>query len=329
MLEISKREWHHEILLTTKNLAELSCSPSPYIIPVISLPLPAEIVEGEHYVIDDLLNLASGSSSLAKTLETETVGRELVISTQFGQLSLAREDSGLVPQASKKDDRGSRLESLPFAKKGSRPAPQVSKKGRRVPERLKTPGAEEEDSVPWVSSISSRPPAREEEEEEDEMTDLVHNFGARKRKRGASFKRATGATLEMAGEASQQPSGESSDVQAIAVSDSPEMGFHGQSASETALSVDLGEVSPTHAEVQEDIPLEQIAGRSDKAKSTRARRSRSLLPDRLLLNSYIPPQGQVPPMEEVSVPGLEGAQEIIDCWRPFNQGESPAATNCI
>ena len=45
-----------------------------------------------------------------------------MISTQSGQPSLAREDSGLVPQASKKDDRGSRLERLPFAKKGSRPA---------------------------------------------------------------------------------------------------------------------------------------------------------------------------------------------------------------
>ena len=30
-------------------------------------------------------------------------------------------------------------------------------------------------------------------------------------------------------------------------------------------------------------------------------------------------------MEEVSVPGLEGAQEIINRWRPFNKGESPAA----
>ena len=30
-------------------------------------------------------------------------------------------------------------------------------------------------------------------------------------------------------------------------------------------------------------------------------------------------------MEEVSDPGPEGAQEIINCWRPFNRGESPAA----
>ena len=29
-------------------------------------------------------------------------------------------------------------------------------------------------------------------------------------------------------------------------------------------------------------------------------------------------------MEEVIVPGLEGAQEIVDRWRPFNRGESSA-----
>ena len=29
-------------------------------------------------------------------------------------------------------------------------------------------------------------------------------------------------------------------------------------------------------------------------------------------------------MEEVSVPGPEGAHEIIDRWRPFNRGESSA-----
>ena len=157
------------------------------------------------------------------------------------------------------------------------------------------------------------------------MADLVHNFNAQKHKRGANFKRVTGATPKVVGEASQQPSGKSSDVKAVVASDSPEMGFHGQSASEIALLADLGEVSLTHVEVQEDIPSEQIAGQSDKATSTRAGHSRSLLPDRLLLNSYNPPQGQAPLMEEVSVPRPEGAQEIINRWRPFNRGESPTA----
>ena len=87
LLDIFEREWHHEILLTTKNLRELSRSPSPYIIPVIPRPLPVEIAEGEHYVIVDLLNLAPRSSSPAKNFETEAVGRELVISTQSRQPS--------------------------------------------------------------------------------------------------------------------------------------------------------------------------------------------------------------------------------------------------
>ena len=79
--EISKLERHHEILLTGRNLCELSRNSSPYIILVIPRPLPTEVVEREHYVIVDLLNLTPGSSSSTKNLEIEAVGRELVIST--------------------------------------------------------------------------------------------------------------------------------------------------------------------------------------------------------------------------------------------------------
>ena len=63
------------------------------------------------------------------------------------------------------------------------------------------------------------PPISEEGENEDGMADLVHNFGARKRKQGASFKRAIDATPEVVGEADQHSTGEGSDVQAIVVSD--------------------------------------------------------------------------------------------------------------
>ena len=65
LLEISEREWYHGILLTVRNLHELSHNPSPYILPIIPRPLSTEIEEGEHYVIVDLLNLALGSSSPA------------------------------------------------------------------------------------------------------------------------------------------------------------------------------------------------------------------------------------------------------------------------
>ena len=145
-------------------------------------------MEGEHYVIADLLTLVPGSSSPTQTFEIEVIGRELVISLRPEQPSLAGEDSGPAPQASKKVDRGSHLEGVPFTKKDPRPAPQVSKKGRRALERRRAPRAGVEDFVPWITPISSLPPASEEEEEEGEMVDLVHNFDAWKRKRGTSFK---------------------------------------------------------------------------------------------------------------------------------------------
>ena len=66
------------------------------------------------------------------------------------------------------------------------------------------------------------------------------------------------------------------------------MGFHGQLAMETTHSADLGEVLLTHEEVRESIPSEQTASQLAKAMSSRAGRSRSLLPDQLLLYSYIP-----------------------------------------
>ena len=86
---------------------------------------------------------------------------------------MAREDFGPTPQASKEVDRGSHLKHLPFMKKDSRLAPQASKKGSRVPEQRRAPGAGVEDFIPWVAPISIRPPAREEEEEDDEMADLA------------------------------------------------------------------------------------------------------------------------------------------------------------
>ena len=53
LLEISQRERHREILLTVRNLRELSHNPSPYILLVIPHPLPTEIEEGKHYIIAD------------------------------------------------------------------------------------------------------------------------------------------------------------------------------------------------------------------------------------------------------------------------------------
>ena len=105
-------------------------------------------MKGEHYVIVDLLTLISGSSLPVQASETEVVGRELAINLRPKQPSLAREDPDVTPQASKEVDRGSHPKRLPFMKKGSRPAPQVSKKGRWASEQRRPLSTGVEDFVP-------------------------------------------------------------------------------------------------------------------------------------------------------------------------------------
>ena len=113
LLEIFEQEWHHEVLLTMKNLHDLSRLLSPYSVLIISRPLPSKIMEGEHFVTADLLNLIPGSSSPTRETESEAAGWELVINTQPVQPSSASEDSGPAPQESRQGERGSRLERLP------------------------------------------------------------------------------------------------------------------------------------------------------------------------------------------------------------------------
>ena len=84
-----------------------------------------------------------------------------------------------------------------------------------------------EDFVPWVAPISSLPLASEDEENEGEMANLVHKFGAWKRKRGVSFKWATDATPEVVGDVDQHSTDIGLEEQAIVIMDSPKMGFHG------------------------------------------------------------------------------------------------------
>ena len=72
LMEISEQERNHEVLLTMKNLHDLSRHPSPYRVLIILRPLPLEIVEGEHFITANLLNLIPGSSSLAREAESES-----------------------------------------------------------------------------------------------------------------------------------------------------------------------------------------------------------------------------------------------------------------
>ena len=72
LLEIMEAYCNHELLLTMKNLHELGRRPFPYIIPIIPCSLPAEVIEGEPFVLSNLLKLVPGGFSQA-------------VSTQEGQ----------------------------------------------------------------------------------------------------------------------------------------------------------------------------------------------------------------------------------------------------
>ena len=45
-----------------KNLREMDGSPFPYIIPIVPRSLTIEVIEGEHFVLADLLKFVQGSS---------------------------------------------------------------------------------------------------------------------------------------------------------------------------------------------------------------------------------------------------------------------------
>ena len=65
LLEITKRERNHELLLFAKNLQKLGANPFPYIALVIPRLLLEELIKGEHFILIDLLKSILGSSSQA------------------------------------------------------------------------------------------------------------------------------------------------------------------------------------------------------------------------------------------------------------------------
>ena len=75
LLEISERERHYQVLLTRENISAVRHNPAPYTLPVIPRPLPSNVVEGEHFVLADVRQLASGSASSSKDLIVEASSR--------------------------------------------------------------------------------------------------------------------------------------------------------------------------------------------------------------------------------------------------------------
>ena len=128
---------------------------------------------------------------------------------------MVRKDSPLAPRASKK-------------KKGS---------------QQKVAGAGTKEFIPWVSPISRRSPDSEEEEEDD-MSRLVHNFAARKQKRVDDLEQVENVTPEVVGGSGQPCRDGGSEVQAIIISGSLEMGLKDQPSRGNVTLAESKEASP-------------------------------------------------------------------------------------
>ena len=78
LLEVSEQERHYKVLLTSKNLADVRRNLACDNLPIIPRPLPSKFVDGEHFVIADLLHLILGGASTSGGAEAEITDRRLV-----------------------------------------------------------------------------------------------------------------------------------------------------------------------------------------------------------------------------------------------------------
>ena len=103
---------------------------------------------------------------------------------------------------------------------------------------------------------------------------------------------------------------------------SPEMGSDVQSGLDEIAHGEPWESTPIPPVLQMVLPPNQSESYPSNAKLELSGRKRPLLPDRILLNSYIPSRGSAPAMEEVTTPWPDDVKLILHHWRPFNRGES-------
>ena len=184
LLEISERERHCQVLLTSENISAVRRNPTPYALPVIPRPLPSDIVEGEHFVIADLRRLASGGASSSRDPTVEALSRVQgagSASRSSASSSGGSSSSSPAPGRRARSDHPERF--LPLVQVAEA-APRVVKvKRKRAPERRNAPGSRGEDFVPWVPADTEGPQDLEEEEREERMIGLFDRYAAHKRKR--------------------------------------------------------------------------------------------------------------------------------------------------
>ena len=117
LLEISERERHCQVLLTSENISAVRRNSAPYTLPVIPRPLPADIVEREHFVIDDSRRLASGGAGSSRDPVVKASSQVQGAGSASRSSSSSSGGSSLSPSAPDRRARSDRPERfLPLVK---------------------------------------------------------------------------------------------------------------------------------------------------------------------------------------------------------------------
>ena len=112
--EISKQERHYKVLLTLDNIYAVRRNPAPYTIPVIPRLFPSNIVEGEHFVINDLRRLILSGARPSGDPVVEASSRVQGTGSASGSFTSPSEDSNSAHPVPNRRTRSSRPERLPL-----------------------------------------------------------------------------------------------------------------------------------------------------------------------------------------------------------------------
>ena len=306
-------EWarHCKVLLTSKNLSDMRRNSAPYSLPIIPCPLPSEIIDREHFVTADLLRLISDDASTSGGVRVEIVDQRPEAPPPSGPPAPNSEGSSSAHPASGRGIGGSRLEHLPLPSRGGKSTRRILKvKKKKETERGNSPGTQVSDFIPWVPPGSSQP-SNLEEGEEEQMTGLVNCYAARKRKRQENVEQRFEAIVDQADGSSRPSTGGSSEVHAIIILGSPETGSINRLNILENAPGEWGVVASISPTLQIIPPSIQVGSQPGRFEFTRTGLKGPLLPNWILMNSYLPARGSTPPKEEVSTPGLEDVKHIV------------------
>ena len=147
------------------------------------------------------------------------------------------------------------------------------------------------------------------------MTGLLDSYAARKWKWQESSEREPDQA-----EGSNWPTTDGdSKMQAIIILGSPEMGSSDRLGLEDVALGEPREVTPISPALQVIHPPDRAEIRPDMPKLVRTGHKRSLLSDRILLNSYLPPSGTAPAWRKWQCPGRKTLSILSTVGSPLTK----------